>query len=75
MRIIVSPTCSRAVKRLHKNQKADLDDAVRDIAGDPALGEAKVGDLAGVDGSVWSATFGGRFGRRQPMKQGSCFQR
>jgi len=48
MRIIVSPTCSRAVKRLHKNQKADLDDAVRDIAGDPALGEAKVGDLAGV---------------------------
>ncbi len=48
MRILVSPTFSRAVKRLHKNQKADLDDAVRAISGDPTLGEAKVGDLAGV---------------------------
>jgi len=26
-------------------------------------------------GKVSSATFGGRFGRRQPMKQGSCFHR
>lgn len=48
MRVLVSPTFSRAVKRLHKNQKADLDDAVRKISEDPALGEAKVGDLAGV---------------------------
>ena len=48
MRILVSPTFSRAVKRLHKKQKADLDDAVQAISGDPTLGEAKVGDLAGV---------------------------
>lgn len=48
MRVLVSPTFSRAVKRLHKNQKADLDDAVREISADPTLGEAKVGDLAGV---------------------------
>lgn len=48
MRILVSPTFSRAVKRLHKNQKADLDGAVREIAEDPRRGDAKVGDLAGV---------------------------
>jgi hypothetical protein len=35
---------------------------------------AKLGS-AHVEGSVSSATLGGRFGRRQPMKQGSCFQR
>lgn len=48
MRIVVSPTFSRAVKRLHKNQKADLDEAVRAIADNPLIGDAKVGDLAGV---------------------------
>jgi len=48
MRILVSPTFSRAVRRLHKNQKADLDEAVRAISGNPDLGDAKVGDLAGV---------------------------
>lgn len=48
MRIIVSPTFSRAVKKLHRDQKADLDDAVRAVADNPLSGEAKVGDLAGV---------------------------
>ena len=38
----------RAYKRLHSNQKADVDDAVLAIVADPTLGEAKVGDLAGV---------------------------
>ena len=38
----------RAYKRLHGNQKADVDDAVLAIVADPTLGEAKVGDLAGV---------------------------
>lgn len=38
----------RAYKRLHPNQKADVDDAVVDIVRDPTLGEAKKGDLAGV---------------------------
>jgi mRNA interferase RelE/StbE len=36
------------VKRLHKQQKRELDEAVRAIAGDPAIGETKLGDLAGV---------------------------
>lgn len=48
MRVLVSPTFSRSVKRLRKNQKADLDDAVRSIIANPAIGKAKVGDLAGV---------------------------
>ena len=38
----------RAYKRLHANQKADVDDAVADIVQDPTLGAAKKGDLAGV---------------------------
>lgn len=39
---------NRAYKRLHSNQKADVDDAVAEIVRDPTLGEAKKGDLAGV---------------------------
>ena len=38
----------RAYKRLHPNQKADVDDAVADIVRDPRIGAAKKGDLAGV---------------------------
>jgi mRNA interferase RelE/StbE len=39
---------SRAYKRLHPNQKADVDDAITAIVNDPTIGEAKKGDLAGV---------------------------
>ncbi|MSQ70847.1 MAG: type II toxin-antitoxin system RelE/ParE family toxin [Betaproteobacteria bacterium] len=39
---------NRAYKRLHPNQKADVDDAIADIVRDPTIGEAKKGDLAGV---------------------------
>ncbi|MGV8893075.1 MAG: type II toxin-antitoxin system RelE/ParE family toxin [Burkholderiaceae bacterium] len=38
----------QAYKRLHQNQKADVDDAVADIVRDPTIGEPKKGDLAGV---------------------------
>jgi mRNA interferase RelE/StbE len=38
----------RAYKRLHPNQKADVDVAVADIVRDPTIGDAKKGDLAGV---------------------------
>jgi len=48
MRILVTPTFERAVKKLHKQQKADLDTAVRAVVADVEIGEAKVGDLAGV---------------------------
>lgn len=48
MRILVTPTFERAVKKLHKQQKATLDQAVRTIASQPDVGETKVGDLADV---------------------------
>ena len=48
MRILVTPTFERTVKKLHKQQKAALDGAVRAIANQPDIGESKVGDLAGV---------------------------
>ncbi|MBZ0091086.1 MAG: type II toxin-antitoxin system RelE/ParE family toxin [Sulfuricellaceae bacterium] len=48
VQILQSATFKRAYKRLHPNQKADVDDAVAEIVCDPTLGEAKKGDLAGV---------------------------
>ena len=48
MRILVTPTFERTVKKLHKQQKTALDDAVRTVASQPEVGESKVGDLAGV---------------------------
>ena len=48
VRVLQTPTFKRAVKRLHKQQKRVLDEAVRAVATDPAIGESKVGDLAGV---------------------------
>ena len=46
----------RAYKRLHPNQKADVDDAVERIVSDPSIGEAKKGDLAGVFVHKFSCT-------------------
>ena len=48
MRILVTPTFQRAVKKLHTQQKAAIDEAVRTISSQPEVGDTKVGDLAGV---------------------------
>lgn len=48
MRILVTPSFAKTTKKLHLPQKTELDDAVRAISADPEIGEAKVGDLAGV---------------------------
>ncbi len=48
MRIVQSLRFEKTVKRLHANQRRDLDQAVRAIAGEPEIGQAKLGDLAGV---------------------------
>jgi len=48
VRILQTPTFKRALKRLHKQQKRELDEAVRAVATDPTIGESKRGDLAGV---------------------------
>lgn len=49
MRFLVTPTFARAAKKLRGGQKTELDDAVSAIALDPTIGDAKVGDLAGVN--------------------------
>ncbi len=36
------------VKKLHKNQKTELDIAIQNILINPLIGEEKTGDLAGV---------------------------
>lgn len=48
MRILVTPTFLRTVKKLHPNQKKILDKAVLVISSDPEIGIAKVGDLEGI---------------------------
>lgn len=48
MRVIQANEFSRAVKRLPKQLKVELDAAVRSIMADPLIGEAKVADLAGI---------------------------
>ena len=48
MEVLQTTTFRKAVKKLHKNQKKDLDAAVRGIIDNPGIGDAKVGDLAGI---------------------------
>lgn len=44
--VLQTPTFKKAVKKLHKNQKSDLDNAIRELLTDPYLGEQKKGDLS-----------------------------
>jgi mRNA-degrading endonuclease RelE of RelBE toxin-antitoxin system len=46
VRVLETPSFRKDVKRLHGNQKADLDLAVRAVLENPAVGEQKLGDLA-----------------------------
>jgi mRNA interferase RelE/StbE len=48
MRVLFTPTFDRTVKKLHRQQKQDLDKAVKTIVSQPQLADTKVGDLAGV---------------------------
>ncbi|ENV75669.1 type II toxin-antitoxin system RelE/ParE family toxin [Acinetobacter ursingii] len=48
MDIQQSPLFERVVKKLTRQQKKDVDQAVMAICENPNIGEAKVGDLAGV---------------------------
>ena len=48
VRVLQSAMFNRAYRRLHPNQKADVDDAVADSVRDPTIGAAKKGGLAGV---------------------------
>lgn len=44
--VLQTPTFKKAVKKLQKNQKSDLDDAIRELLEDPYIGEQKKGDLS-----------------------------
>ena len=46
--IVQSNSFKKAVKKLHKNQKSDLDAAVRTIIANPDIGIQKAGDLSSV---------------------------
>jgi len=48
MRLLITASFSKATKKLHAPQKVELDAALKLIAKDPIIGEAKVGDLLGV---------------------------
>jgi mRNA-degrading endonuclease YafQ of YafQ-DinJ toxin-antitoxin module len=44
--VLQTTSFKKAVKKLHKNQKADLDEAVRVLIDNPLIGEQKKGDLS-----------------------------
>lgn len=48
MKLLVTPTFQRTVKKLRPNQKEELDRALRKVMSDPNIGETKAGDLAGI---------------------------
>jgi mRNA-degrading endonuclease YafQ of YafQ-DinJ toxin-antitoxin module len=48
MDIVQTPEFKKQVKKLYKNQKNQLDEAVKVIMKDPFVGVSKKGDLSGV---------------------------
>lgn len=42
------PAFKRAYKKLHKQEKIKVNEAIREVAKNPKVGEEKKGDLAGV---------------------------
>ena len=48
MKIFVTNTFLRAAKKLHRNHVTKLEEAIQKIKTNPDIGEAKIGDLAGI---------------------------
>lgn len=48
MQVFQTPTFTKQTKKLHTNQKTELDCAIKKILADPSIGELKKGDLAGI---------------------------
>lgn len=46
--VLTTPSFTRTAKKLHAKDKKVLDQAVKNIANDPTIGEEKKGDLLGV---------------------------
>ena len=45
-RLVQTPSFKKSVKKLHKNQKQDLDEVLKELMNNPLAGEQKKGDLA-----------------------------
>ena len=48
MKVLQSRSFIKEIKKLHKNQKASLDEAINLISKDPLIGHPKKGNLLGV---------------------------
>ena len=48
MQLKQTPSFRRVYKKLYKPQRLEVNDAIHALMADPGLGEAKVGDLAGI---------------------------
>lgn len=48
MKILQTNRFQKAIKKLHPNQKSDLDNAIKQLLINPEIGELKKGDLTGV---------------------------
>ena len=48
MNILQTPTFKKQIKKLYKNQKKDLDKAIKAIVNDPFVGNLKKGDLSNI---------------------------
>lgn len=48
MKILQTKQFSRLIKKLHKNQKKELDTVIQKISKDPSIGTQKKGDIADV---------------------------
>lgn len=48
IRVIQTNSFARTIKKLSTTDKAELDTAVKAILANPIVGQAKVGDLAGI---------------------------
>jgi mRNA-degrading endonuclease YafQ of YafQ-DinJ toxin-antitoxin module len=48
LKILTYSSFDKVVKKLHRNSKLDLDNAVRFLSENPTIGELKKGDLAGI---------------------------
>lgn len=46
--IIQSPTFAKQKKKLKKNQRKKLDEAIKEIMANPEIGDLKKGDLQGI---------------------------
>jgi mRNA interferase RelE/StbE len=48
LQVLETPTFGKIIKKLHANAKSVVDQAIKQIAADPTIGEDKKGDLAGI---------------------------